>query len=58
VRRVLSAPNLNRYNFASPIEAKYAKASPREEIAKEKELHNLYGRIWLPPSVKQSPGIT
>src|SRR2546422_7907072 len=35
VNRIISAPNLNRYNFSSPTEAKYAKVTPREEIAKE-----------------------
>jgi len=55
VSRVISAPNLNRYNFSSPTEAKYAKVSPGGEIAKEKELQKDYERIWLPPAVKHSP---
>jgi putative FmdB family regulatory protein len=55
VSRVISAPNLNRYNFSGPTEAKYAKISAREEIAKERELQKVYERIWLPPPVKHSP---
>jgi putative FmdB family regulatory protein len=55
VTRLISAPNLNLDNFASPTEAKYSKISPREEIAKERELQKVYERIWLPPPVKHSP---
>ena len=55
VNRIISAPNLNRYNFSSPTEAKYAKVTPREEIAKERELQKEYERIWLPPPVKHNP---
>src|SRR2546430_5425698 len=55
VTRIMSAPNLNRYNFSSPTEAKYAKVTPREEIAKERELQKVYERIWLPPPVKHDP---
>ena len=55
VTRLISAPNMNRGNYASPTEAKYAKVSPREEIVKEKELQKVYERIWLPPPVKHSP---
>ena len=55
VHRIISAPNLNRYNFSSPTEAKYAKVTPREEIAKERELQKGYERIWLPPPVKHNP---
>jgi hypothetical protein len=29
--------------------------SPREEVAKERELQKDYERIWLPPPVKHSP---
>jgi len=53
--RVISAPNLNRGNFSSPTAEKYSKISPREEIAKEKELQKVYERIWLPPPVKHTP---
>jgi putative FmdB family regulatory protein len=53
--RLISAPNLNRGNYSSPTEAKYAKVSPREEIAREKVLQQDYQRIWLPPPVKHSP---
>jgi putative FmdB family regulatory protein len=55
VTRLISAPNLNLDNFSSPTEAKYAKMSPREEIARERELQKVYQRIWLPPPVKHSP---
>ena len=55
VTRLISAPRLNRYNFSSPTEAKYAKVSPREEVAKERELQRVYERIWLPPPVKHEP---
>ncbi len=55
VRRLISAPNLNRGNYSSPTEAKYAKMSAREEIAREKVLQQDYERIWLPPPVKHSP---
>ena len=55
LRRLISAPRINRYNFTSPTEAKYAKLSAREEIAKEQELQKVYQRTWLPPPVKHSP---
>jgi len=55
VRRVISAPNLNRYNFSSPTEAKYARMSTKEELARESVLQKEYERIWLPPPVKHSP---
>jgi putative FmdB family regulatory protein len=55
VRRLISAPNLNLGSFSSPTEAKYAKMSPREEVAKEQELQKVYERIWLPPPVKHNP---
>jgi putative FmdB family regulatory protein len=55
VTRLMSAPQLNRYNFSSPTEAKYAKVSPRQEIAKEQELQRGFERIWLPPPVQHSP---
>lgn len=53
--RCISAPRLNRYNFSSPTEAKYAKVTAREEIAKEQELQKVFERIWLPPPVQHSP---
>jgi putative FmdB family regulatory protein len=53
--RLLSAPNFNRGNHASPTEAKYARMSAREEIAREQALQRDYERIWLPPPVKHSP---
>jgi putative FmdB family regulatory protein len=55
VRRLISAPNLNVHNFGGPTEARYARVSEREEIARERELQKDYERIWLPPPVKHSP---
>jgi len=55
VSRLISAPNLNVRNFSSPTEAKYARMSEREEIARERELQKDYERIWLPPPVKHNP---
>jgi putative FmdB family regulatory protein len=53
--RRMSAPRLNRYNYSSPTDAKYAKVSAREEIAKEQALQKVYERIWLPPPVQHTP---
>ena len=53
--RLISAPNLNRGNYSSPTEAKYATLSVRDELAREKILQKDYERIWLPPPVKHSP---
>jgi putative FmdB family regulatory protein len=55
VTRVMSAPNLNLQNFASPTEARYAKLSAGDEVVKERELQKGYERIWLPPPVKHDP---
>jgi len=55
LRKVVSAPYLNTRNHSSPTEAKYAKVSVSEEIAKEKELQKVYKSIWIPPEVKHSP---
>ena len=55
ISRLMSAPNLNRGNYASPTEAKYAKMSTKDEVAREKVLQKDYERIWLPPPVKHSP---
>ena len=52
---LMSAPRLNRYNYSSPTEAKYAKVYPEHEIAKEKDLQKVYKRVWLPPPVVHSP---
>jgi putative FmdB family regulatory protein len=38
VRRLISAPRINRHNFSGPTEAKYAKVSPQQEVAKERDL--------------------
>jgi putative FmdB family regulatory protein len=53
--RLMSAPRLNRYNYSSPTEAKYAKVYPEHEIAKEKQLQKVYERVWLPPPVVHNP---
>jgi putative FmdB family regulatory protein len=53
VRRLISAPNLNLANFSSPTEAKYARMSEQEEVARERVLQKDYQRIWLPPPVRQ-----
>ena len=55
IRRLISAANLNRGNYASPTEAKYARMSDREEIARERVLQKDYERVWLPPPVKHNP---
>ena len=55
LRRQLSAPRINRYNYSGPTEAKYAKMSAAEEIARERELQRTYERTWLPPPVVHSP---
>lgn len=55
VTRIISAPNLNRYNHSSPTEAKYAKLSLRDEVTRERELQKDYQKIWLPPPVKHNP---
>jgi len=52
VRRLISAPNLNLGNFSSPTEAKYAKMTDSEEIAREKELQKDFQTIFLPGGVK------
>ena len=38
-----------------PTEAKYAKMSHTEEMAREKELQRDYETVWLPPQVKHDP---
>lgn len=53
--RLMSMPQINRYNYTSPTEAKYARMTPREEIAREQKLQQVYERIWLPPPVAHSP---
>ena len=55
VERIMSAPNVNRYNFSSPTEAKYAKVSTSDEVKRERELQKEYRKIWLPPPVVHSP---
>jgi putative FmdB family regulatory protein len=55
VTRLISAPRINRHNFSGPTEAKYAKVSPQQEVAKERDLQRVYERIWLPPPVKHEP---
>ena len=53
--RMISAPNLNLGGYTSPTQAKYAKMSPAEEIARENELQKTYRTIWLPAPVKHNP---
>jgi len=53
--RVLSAPSLNTGGYTSPTQARYAKMSDREEIARETKLQETYRTIWLPPPVKHDP---
>jgi putative FmdB family regulatory protein len=55
LRKVISAPSLNTRNHTSPTEAKYAKMSDAEEIARENELQKVYKTIWMPEEVKHSP---
>ena len=55
VTRLISAPNLNLANFSSPTEARYARMSEQEEVARERELQKDYRRIWLPPPVRHDP---
>ena len=52
---MISAPFLSLRGHTSPTEAKYAKMSDTEEIAREKELQKTYETIWLPPEVKHAP---
>ena len=51
----MSAPNLNLANHSSPTEARYARMSEREEVARERVLQKDYQRIWLPPPVRHDP---
>ena len=55
VTRLISAPRINRHNFSGPTEAKYAKVSPQQEVAREHDLQRVYERIRLPPPVKHEP---
>ena len=55
VRRLVSAPNLNTGNYTSPTQAKYARLSPAEEVAREKELQRGYDSLRFPPGVKHGP---
>ena len=55
LRKVLSAPGLNTRNHSSPTQAKYAKVSASEELAREKELQKVYETVWIPPEVKHDP---
>ncbi|MGH8245582.1 MAG: FmdB family zinc ribbon protein [Gammaproteobacteria bacterium] len=54
LRRVYSAPMFNN-GYSSPSEAKYAKVSETEEMAKEAQLQKVYETLWLPAEVKHSP---
>jgi putative FmdB family regulatory protein len=55
VARLISVPNVNRLNAASPTAARYARVSDREEIVREQALQQEYERVWLPPPVKHDP---
>ena len=55
VARMISAANINRGNYSSPTQAKYAKMSAAEEVAREREWQKTYETIWLPGPVKHSP---
>ncbi|MGH7833530.1 MAG: FmdB family zinc ribbon protein [Candidatus Binatia bacterium] len=54
-KRLLSAPNLKLGNWSSPTAAKYARTTPAEEIARERELQKGYQDVWLPDAVKHNP---
>jgi putative FmdB family regulatory protein len=51
VGRVISAPYLKLRNYTSPTEAKYARMSDAEEIARERELQKDFRSIMLPGGV-------
>jgi putative FmdB family regulatory protein len=55
VTRLISVSNVKRGNFSSPTQAKYAKMTPSDEIAREKDLQKSYQTLWLPPPVKHNP---
>lgn len=52
VTRLISMPHLVLDRFSSPTEAKYARMTPAEEIAREKELQKDFRTIFLPDGVK------
>lgn len=56
VRRLVSAPHLNTGNHSSPTEAKYARMSATDEVAREKKLQRGYESLRFPPGVKHDPG--
>ena len=55
LRKVPSAPGLNTRNHSSPTQARYAKVSASEELARERELQRVYETLWMPPEVKHDP---
>lgn len=55
LRKLLSAPGLNTRNHSSPTQARYAKVSESEELAKEKKFQEVYETVWIPPEVKHNP---
>ncbi len=55
IERMVSAPRLNTGGWTSPTEARYARLSDRDEIAREKALQQEYQKVWLPPEVKHPP---
>ena len=55
LRKLLSAPGLNTRNHSGPTQARYAKVSESEELARERQLQRIYETVWMPPEVKHSP---
>jgi putative FmdB family regulatory protein len=55
VNRLISAAHVKRGNYSSPTQAKYAKMTAAQEIAREKALQKGYETIWLPSPVKHNP---
>ncbi len=50
--KMISAPSLNVHNYTSPTQAKYARMSESEEIARENVLQKNYRTISLPKGVR------
>ena len=55
VVRVLSAPNLNTRNLSGRADARYARMSSSEEVARERVLQANYETLPFPPGVKHNP---
>ena len=54
--RIVSAPRLNTGNFSGRTEARYARTSASEEVARERELQRDYETLRFPLGVKHDPG--